>query len=296
MLQGPYAAGTGLGDAFKWTIVSRHPPYATTDAIAERRLILLVARAPDPHLAAAREPHEASCSPVVDRGLRRRRRPRAGRDARSRRATRRPATETFFAVPLDTLHVLAMCVWLGGLVALVASALGGGFSGGLRRALIVFSRLAFWCVIVLVLTGIFASWRQVGFRIKGYTRHVVRATCCSSSSASSWCSSRVAAISRSDRAQARRSAPLDAPDTAIAAIDETHRTTACGASRSASRCCSALAVLSSPRCSSTRSPHAARSTPELFSTEVKAGTPADADRRHRRSGQGRARTRFTCTR
>ena len=101
--------------------------------------------------AAARRRRSRCCSSCasIDRrstaaGLVDRRRLRSSRScSRARRATRatpRPATFTIFAVPLDTLHVLAMSIWLGGLVVLLVAALGGGFSGGLRQALSTFSR------------------------------------------------------------------------------------------------------------------------------------------------------------
>ena len=101
---------------------------------------------------------------------------------------------------------------------LIVSALGGGFSGGLRRALIRFSALATTCVVVLVVSGLFASWRQVGFSVDGFT----------STAFGRILLGKVgiviglvvlAAVSRSI-VRRRRAAPLDAPDTVIAAVDE----------------------------------------------------------------------------
>ncbi|MFJ3668083.1 copper resistance CopC/CopD family protein [Streptomyces sp. NPDC090106] len=64
------------------------------------------------------------------------------------------------AMVSSVLHVLAMAVWLGGLTALVTT---------LYRARTVepgtvtrFSRLAFGCVTVLVVTGVYQSWRGLG--------------------------------------------------------------------------------------------------------------------------------------
>jgi copper transport protein len=125
---------------------------------------------------------------------------------------------TQFAVPLDTLHVAAMCIWFGGLAALVVTAIGGGFSGGLRRALVRFSTLALSCVVVLVVTGLFASWRQVGFKIKGYTDTsygnmlLIKLAIVVGLVA-------LAYVSRSI-VRRRKAAPLDAPDSAVAAIDD----------------------------------------------------------------------------
>ena len=64
------------------------------------------------------------------------------------------------AMPVDVLHLLAMAVWLGGLVTL-ATALYST-TGIERAALRRFSRLAFTCVCVLVATGLYQTWRQVG--------------------------------------------------------------------------------------------------------------------------------------
>lgn len=62
----------------------------------------------------------------------------------------------------DTLHVVSMAVWLGGLAALAAILLPGRSAAELRVALPRWSRLALGCVIVVVATGAFQTWRQVG--------------------------------------------------------------------------------------------------------------------------------------
>ncbi|KAK1180843.1 copper resistance protein CopC [Streptomyces sp. NBS 14/10] len=64
------------------------------------------------------------------------------------------------AMPVDVVHLLAVGVWLGGLAALVVTLRTGEPIG--RSAVHRFSRLAFGSVVVLVLTGVYQSWRQVG--------------------------------------------------------------------------------------------------------------------------------------
>ncbi|AWN28409.1 copper resistance protein CopC [Streptomyces sp. NEAU-S7GS2] len=64
------------------------------------------------------------------------------------------------AMPVDVLHLLAVAVWLGGLAALVVSLYWGPPVE--RTAVRRFSRLAFGSVVVLVATGLYQSWRQVG--------------------------------------------------------------------------------------------------------------------------------------
>jgi copper transport protein len=66
------------------------------------------------------------------------------------------------AVVADTLHVLAVSVWLGGLVLLVAVLLPGREVARLRDTLPRWSRLAAGCLAVIVATGTFQAWRQVG--------------------------------------------------------------------------------------------------------------------------------------
>ncbi|MER7397341.1 copper resistance protein CopC [Streptomyces sp. NPDC000151] len=69
--------------------------------------------------------------------------------------------QTAVAMPVDVVHLLAVAGWLGGLAALLVSlyrdpaAVDGA---AVRR----FSRLAFGSVLVLVATGVYQSWRQVG--------------------------------------------------------------------------------------------------------------------------------------
>ncbi|WP_030676580.1 copper resistance CopC/CopD family protein [Streptomyces rimosus] len=68
--------------------------------------------------------------------------------------------QTAVAMPVDALHLLAVATWLGGLAALLASLYKGPSvaRAGVRR----FSRLAFGSVVVVVATGVYQSWRQVG--------------------------------------------------------------------------------------------------------------------------------------
>ncbi|MER7758375.1 copper resistance protein CopC [Streptomyces sp. NPDC097619] len=64
------------------------------------------------------------------------------------------------AMPVDILHLLAVAVWLGGLVTLVTALYR--VPDLEREAVLKFSRVAFISVLVLVATGIYQSWRQLG--------------------------------------------------------------------------------------------------------------------------------------
>ncbi len=66
------------------------------------------------------------------------------------------------ALLADGLHVAAMSVWLGGLVVLAAAVLPRPDADEVRVASQRFSRVAFWCVVTLAVTGAFQTWRVVG--------------------------------------------------------------------------------------------------------------------------------------
>ncbi|MFF2403061.1 copper resistance CopC/CopD family protein [Streptomyces goshikiensis] len=68
------------------------------------------------------------------------------------------------AVPVAVLHLLAMGVWLGGLITLLLLLRRRGSDGWEIPASAIgrFSALAFNAVAVLVATGVYQSWRQVG--------------------------------------------------------------------------------------------------------------------------------------
>ncbi|MCW3820458.1 copper resistance protein CopC [Micromonospora sp. DR5-3] len=76
--------------------------------------------------------------------------------------------QTWLAVPATSLHLLAMALWLGGLITLAICVL---IPTGRREtskvitlepALPRFSRLAQVCFAVVAATGVYLSWRQVG--------------------------------------------------------------------------------------------------------------------------------------
>ncbi|MFD8740762.1 copper resistance CopC/CopD family protein, partial [Streptomyces sp. NPDC059618] len=67
------------------------------------------------------------------------------------------------AMPVDILHLLAVAVWLGGLSTLVVALFRAPADAPIEATAVRrFSRLAFGSVLVLVATGIYQSWRQLG--------------------------------------------------------------------------------------------------------------------------------------
>lgn len=70
--------------------------------------------------------------------------------------------QTPIAEAADLLHLGAMSVWLGGLAVLTFSLRPAARASDLLAVLPRFSRVAFTCVLVLVITGSYQAWREVG--------------------------------------------------------------------------------------------------------------------------------------
>ncbi|WP_371653747.1 MULTISPECIES: copper resistance protein CopC [unclassified Streptomyces] len=68
--------------------------------------------------------------------------------------------QTALAMPVAVVHLLAVATWLGGLATLLVAL---HLTPAVERAAVRrFSRIAFWTVTVLVATGVYQGWRQVG--------------------------------------------------------------------------------------------------------------------------------------
>ncbi|MCC5479690.1 copper resistance CopC/CopD family protein [Streptomyces barringtoniae] len=67
------------------------------------------------------------------------------------------------AMPVDVVHLLAVAAWLGGLTALLVALYRAPAGTPVESAAVRrFSRLAFGSVVVLIATGVYQSWRQLG--------------------------------------------------------------------------------------------------------------------------------------
>jgi len=66
------------------------------------------------------------------------------------------------AVGANLAHLVAMTLWLGGLALTAVVLLPADRSADLAAVLPRFSRLAFTCVVVVVVSGTYLAWREVG--------------------------------------------------------------------------------------------------------------------------------------
>lgn len=181
LLRGPYVNGDGLGDAFDLAVVRDVLETRPGTALVSR-LLLLAASAVFLSLlfgtyARRDTPAERTGLPwglamggsVLAAGL-------AATWAVSEHAS--AGIQPGVAMPVAMVHLLAMGVWLGGLVTLLATlhADAGspaprtrGTAGAVEdasgigpQAVRRFSRMAFTAVVVLVATGVYQSWRALG--------------------------------------------------------------------------------------------------------------------------------------
>lgn len=67
-----------------------------------------------------------------------------------------------FAFAVDVVHLAAAAVWLGGLALVAVAVLRQGDAEEMSRVVPRFSKVAFAAVLVIIVTGSFQSWRQVG--------------------------------------------------------------------------------------------------------------------------------------
>jgi len=161
LLYGPYVAGLGFGDAFQWSVIETTFGQRFGQVWAAR-LGLLLAAAPVLFVLLRRDEEgnarevPAWWPPVaLPLGVAIAATPGLAGHASS--GDWRTA-----AIISDTLHVLAMSAWLGGLVMLAVVLLPGRHANELREVLPRWSKVAFGCVALIIATGSFQTWRQVG--------------------------------------------------------------------------------------------------------------------------------------
>jgi len=153
LLEGPYGAGTGLGRLLSPGLLSA-TLHTTYGRMLSARLVLLAVLA----VLLVRLLAEPDSPPWLEDAA-----ALAGLGILATYAGAGHAVsggQTPVAVFADAVHLAAMSAWLGGLVVIAACLLRR--RDVLARALPAFSRVAMACVAVLILTGTYRSWRDIG--------------------------------------------------------------------------------------------------------------------------------------
>jgi copper transport protein len=156
LVQGPYAAGSGLGSAFDPALLSATLGSEAGWALLARAVLaaaLAAALRPAWRRARPLETPELAAATMFAVGL-----------VVAAAAIGHPVAGPWpgLAVTVTTVHVGAMAVWLGGLTGLFGGVLRDGTAvGAVATVLPRFSRLAFSAVVALVVTGIVQAVREV---------------------------------------------------------------------------------------------------------------------------------------
>ena len=163
LIQGPYGRGTGLADVLDPTALAATLRLPLGSALVARLALLAVAAV---HLLWLRRDVETSrrhrvalgaCGAVLAAGI-------AATWSVSGHGADGP--QPLLGVAADAAHLVAMGVWLGGLLVLAVVLarppervdVARGPDATVGR----FSPIAFGCVVVLVATGCYQAWRQLG--------------------------------------------------------------------------------------------------------------------------------------
>jgi copper transport protein len=159
-LEGVYAAGLPLSDIFDTTVL-RDMVDTRYGRVALVRLALLVVAIPllrillhrRPAVEHPLRPWWAISAAVVGVGI-------AATPGIAGHAS--TGIQTGLAIPADTLHVVGMACWLGGLVVLCFAVLPRRDVDELRTVLPRFSTIGLVSIATVVVTGAYQAWRQVG--------------------------------------------------------------------------------------------------------------------------------------
>jgi len=172
LLQGPYAAGSGLGTAFRQALLD-NTLHVNAGQLVSVRLVLLgllgfvLAAVFSP---GRRVSWAAEAAAVIGAGI---------VVTYAAAGHSESAHPRWLAVLVDALHLAAMMIWLGGLAVLLTAASSRRTTDHtdyddtdydatdyddrdeLAAGLPVFSRIALACVLVLAVTGTIQAWREL---------------------------------------------------------------------------------------------------------------------------------------
>lgn len=153
-VQGPYAAGRGLSDVTDLGLL-RETWNSTFGVATAVRVVLLLLLAALTKRAWPAGRAESSSRWVIAIG--------AVVLAGTYSVVGHPATTdpAWVSVGLDNLHILSSAVWIGGLVMLLAVIAPARDTPALLRVLPVVSRVSMVSVVLIAVTGTYASWRGI---------------------------------------------------------------------------------------------------------------------------------------
>jgi copper transport protein len=162
LLQGPYGAGSGLGQAFSATLIRQTMDSSLGPASYARELMSLLAASFAAFLlprlptasARARQAYGTAWALLITAVA-------ASWAVYDHAST---GVQSPWGIPDDIIHLDAMALWIGGLAVLAGFALRGSGPGtvAVARAVPRFSKIALGCVAALVLSGAYQTWREVG--------------------------------------------------------------------------------------------------------------------------------------
>ncbi len=154
VLQGPYAAGAGLGDVANWSLLDAtlHTTFGTAHSV---RLLLLGALGVvlAAQLRTVQRSRLAEVSGALAVGV-------VLTFAASGHA--QAQDPRWLTMTSYSAHLVAMSVWVGGLAYLLIAVLPRHEPAELSRVLPVFSRTALYSVTVLAVSGTYQAWLGIG--------------------------------------------------------------------------------------------------------------------------------------
>lgn len=157
-IQGPYAAGEGIGKIASWPLLDAtlHTDYGQWHCV---RLLLLGLLAGVPGVELIRRPSDTERSGLDDVAWLLMIGVALTFSLVGHAQTTNPA---WLSITADTVHLCSMAAWVGGLALLIGAIMPRRDVDELAVVLPVFSRVAFTCVVLLAVTGLYAAWRGVG--------------------------------------------------------------------------------------------------------------------------------------
>jgi copper transport protein len=155
LIESSYTAGLGLADSFKPSIVRQYIDTHVGHVMVIRVIVLVVVAAFGLPLLRRASLGAGRAVAAVALGL-------ATLATFTLAGHARSGIQINGAIPADLAHLVAFSLWFGGLVVLVVAVLRPDDPSELEPAISRFSNVALGAVVVLIGSGVYQGWRQVG--------------------------------------------------------------------------------------------------------------------------------------